>query len=157
MSLKDEIQTDPLGIGYSQYLPHSTGIVVDLLNATNQGIEVVQDCWLNDRGLASLIIPAHGIAVMDSIFSKLDTASQSSLTVKRMVYRLYNDDKGLNFGDGAMLAMINSWRGTLLTEQEADALLALPKSKSSRAIQLFGRSVTEIEVITALESQYGIY
>ena len=113
MSLKDEIQNDPLGIGYAQYVPNSTGMVAQLLNDVRPSIEIVQDCWLNDRGLASQIIPTHGIEVMDGIFAKLDTASQNSLTIKRMVGRLYSDDKGLNFGDFALIAMITSWPRSL--------------------------------------------
>lgn len=150
-ALKAEIETDPLTIGYAQYLPASTGLIADALNTVRTNIIVVQEKWLNDRGLASEIIPLHGIAMMDSIFAKFDTASQASLTVKRMVNRLYADEKWLNFGDLALRAMFESWRGTLLTEDEANALLEVAKATSSRAVALFGKNISESDVIKALE------
>lgn len=84
--------------------------------------------WLTDRGLVSDLTVATGSPAMsDSILTKFDAAAEQSRSVKAVTSRLYNDDRGINFGDQAMVAWFVAMTPTLFTEQERDALLALPQ------------------------------
>lgn len=148
-ALKSELTIYPLNIGYSALLANGTGLVPERMN--RQDRLIVKEKWLNDRGMTSEIVIAHGLPMCDSIFAAFDTASNASLTVKRMVNRLYIDEKGLNFGDTALRAMFETWRNTLLTPEQTDALLDLGKSMGSRAEELFGKAVTETDIKNALE------
>lgn len=151
VSLKSELIEDPAGLGYAEHRPHAPGALADLLNKVGTGL-VVREYWLTDRALVADIVPAHGTAMSDSILTKLEQADASSKTVERMVSRLYNDARGLNFGDEALRAMLSSWAGVVLTQAEADALLALPMRNGSRAEVLFGvdTQITEPQVTAAL-------
>lgn len=130
-----------------------TGIVAQELNKVKQDILLVKETWLTDRGVVSKLVPVHGVDLCDSISNKLDAIATQSATVKRMVNRLYNDSQGLNFGDAGLRAMFESWRGKVLTADEADALLSLGLQPSSHYEQIagVGKTITESEVITALE------
>lgn len=82
--------------------------------------------WLTDRGLVSDLNVATGTPAMsDSVLAKLDAAAEQSRSVKALTNRLYNDTRGINFGDPAMIAWFVAMTPTLFTEQERDALLAL--------------------------------
>lgn len=82
--------------------------------------------WLTDRGLVSDLTVATGSPAMsDSILTKFDTAAGQSRSVKAVSNRLYSDDRGINFGDPAMVAWFVAMTPALFTEQERDALLAL--------------------------------
>lgn len=148
-ALKTELTTDPLNLGYAAKLANGTGLIPELINRQNR--DIVKDVWLTDRGMVSELVPVHGTTLTDSIFTKFDTVAASSKTVERMVNRLYNDERGLNFGDAGLRGMFASWSGNILTVDEANALLGLGISKGSRAEELFGEAVTEIDVKNALE------
>lgn len=149
-TLKTEIQTDPLNIGYADMLLHGTGEIPAAMNKPNR--DIVVNKWLTDRGMASEIVPAHGVAFCDGLFAKFDELSQSSITVKRMVNRLYTDPQGLNFGDAGLRAMFAGWlQAGVITQAQADALLSLGIGKGSRAQEILGETVTEIDIQNALE------
>ena len=59
----------------------------------------------------------------DSVLSKLDAAALSSRSAKALVNRLENDQKGVNFGDAALRAWIQS--SGVFSPEEIAALLAL--------------------------------
>lgn len=150
-SLKSELVEDPAGMGYAEHRPHAPGALADLLNKVGSEL-VVHEYWLTDRALVADIVPVHGTAMSDSILTKFEQAGASSKTAERMVSRLYNDARGLNFGDAALRAMLSSWAGEQLTQAEVDALLALPLRHGSRAEVLFGvgTRITEPQVTAAL-------
>lgn len=148
--LKSELDNDPLNLGYASMLARGTGELPAVLNAPNR--DIVLDKWLTDRGMASEIVPLHGVAECDALFTKFDEMSQASVTVKRMVNRLYTDVQGLNFGDAGLRAMFNGWLSmSIITQSQADMLLALGVGKGSRAQELLGKNVTEIDIKNALE------
>lgn len=151
IDLKSEIENDPDGMGYAQHVPHAPGVLADMLNAPGAG-NVVREYWLTNRALVADIVPLHGTAMSDSILSKFEQAGASGKTIERMVSRLYNDVRGLNFGDAALRLMFSAWSGVVLTQAEADALLALPIQPGSRAEVLFGVDtvVTEAQITAAL-------
>lgn len=149
VALNNELNNDPEGLGYASLLANGTGLVPRAINAQNRLI--IKENWLNDRGMVAELVPQHGVTFVDGIFTKLEDISANSKTVERMVHRLYEDERGLNFGDAALQSMFASWSGNALTEAEANALLDLGKSQGSRAEELFGKTVTELEIKNALE------
>lgn len=82
--------------------------------------------WLTDRGLvADLSVASGSVALSDSILTKLDAAAEQSRSVKAIADRLYNDTRGVNFGDPAMIGWFQAMTPAVFTEAERDALLAL--------------------------------
>ena len=76
--------------------------IADAYNADPANAEVVE-YWLTDRGLvADLVIASGGTDLSDSILNKFDAAMAASRSAKAQINRLYNDPKGLNFGDAAL-------------------------------------------------------
>lgn len=148
--LKTELDTDPLNRGYAAMLQHGTGDLPGVLNKPDRDIVVTK--WLTDRGMASEIVPVHGVGFCDALFDKFDELAQASITVKRMVNRLYTDPQGLNFGDDGLRAMFTGWlQVQAITQAQADALLSLGIGKGSRAQEILGQNVTEIDIQNALE------
>ena len=148
--LKTELQNDPLNLGYQAMLVNGTGELPTVLNAPNR--DIVMDKWLTDRGMASEIVPLHGVSECDDLFTIFDARALQSVTVKRMVNRLYTDPQWLNFGDAGLRAMFSGWRDTnIITQAQANMLLALGVGKGSRAQELLGTNVTESDIQRALE------
>ncbi len=105
----------------------NTQAITDALNADTTRTEIVE-YWLTDRGMSVDIVAAKGgdTAISDSILTKLDLAMESSRTAKAQINRLYTDSKGLNFGDPFLRGWFVAMTPSLFTQEECDALLALP-------------------------------
>lgn len=147
LTLKQEIETDPIGVGYAQWLPHSPGKVVELLNA--QVRTMVRSRFITARGILDKwpTGPNDAAAVMD----KLEAAGAAVPALKWAV-RFLNTNEGLDIGTQTAQAMIGQLgAGGVLTVEEAQKLAALAIQSASRAEQLFGAGVlvTEQDLILA--------
>ena len=109
---------------------HNTQAITDALNASGR-TEVVE-YWLTDRGLVvDLVVLNNGdTAMSDSILTKLDAAMTASRSAKVQISRLYNDAKGLNFGDPALRGWFAANTPAVFTDAERDALLSLAVRES---------------------------
>lgn len=87
----------------------------------------VVEYWLTDHGLVSDIFahPAGSHAMADAILDKLDQMAAASRSVKALVNRLYNDARGLNFGDPALREFFVSNTPAVFSEAERDVVLSL--------------------------------
>ena len=101
--------------------------IADAYNADPANAEVVE-YWLTDRGLvADLVVKSGGdTALSDGILNKLDAAMVASRSAKAQINRLYNDPKGLNFGDAALRGWFAASTPAVFTADECAALLSLP-------------------------------
>lgn len=145
LALKAEVLTDPLGKGYSQHLPNSPGLVVDMLNAKTA--EMVKSRMVTAR---AILAECGGFAA--SILDKLEAASASNSAVKWAV-RFLQQDAGIDIGHPVTQAMIDQLiTGTVLTAGEGAALKSMALQSASRADVIGVGRVTEADLRTALES-----
>lgn len=108
--------------------------------AVSAGRTELHEYWLTDRGLVSDLVMATGNTVMsDSVLDKLDAAAAQSRSVKALTNRLYNDARGLNFGDPSLLGWFAAMTPSLFTADECSALSALAK----RQVVITPRQVAE--------------
>ena len=121
MSLLDEILALPEDV-------RATYDAQSIADALNVGRTEVVEYWLTDRGLvADLVVKSGGdTALSDSILNKLDAAMAVSRSAKAQINRLYNDPKGLNFGDAALRGWFVLNTPAVFTVDECAALLSLP-------------------------------
>lgn len=141
--LKAELLSDPLGIGYSTYIPAATGKIAELLNDPNYS--KAKSKMITARAILAKC--ADGATILD----KLEAATSANTKVKWTVVFL-KQDAGIDIGDIATLNSIDQLTGTLLTSDEAGQLKALAMQPASRAEILgFGR-VDSTDIQKALES-----
>lgn len=96
------------------------------MHPTFSANKVVAEYWLTDRGLVADLVTLTGTTAMsDSVLNKLDAAAASSRSVQTIVNRLYNDTRGINFGDPATVDWFQSMTPAVFTEAERDALVSL--------------------------------
>ena len=82
--------------------------------------------WLTDRGLVSDLVKITGTtAISDSVLNKLDAAAAASRSVQAITNRLYNDVRGINFGDPATIEWFQAMTPAIFTEVERDVLCSL--------------------------------
>lgn len=144
--LSDEIQNDPLGLGYSQWLPDSPGTVLNLLNAQNYlKVKFKMMAELDVIGEYPLG-PIEG----DALLTKLETFSLTSDPMASLVKRalkVLSQAEGLNVGSSAIQAMLTQLEiEQVITSQEASNLKSLAEQPASRA-EILGLSNITIEQI----------
>lgn len=140
-ALKSEVQTDPLNLGYAQFLPDNPGKVVELLNANTQQL-------LRSRMVTARAILAEcqgGAQILD----KLESAATAVTEVKWAV-RFLQQEAGIDVGHPATQSMIGQLvERQILTDAEGAALKAMALRPGSRAEVLALGRVTETDLIEA--------
>ncbi len=149
MSLKQELDTDPLGLGYSTFKPDSPGSVIALLSYINYS--AVKPLLLSERGILEKY--ADGPVAADAVLTKLEVFSASGHPLASVVKRALKflaQAEGLDMGSAAtqgMLSMLAA--GGVITEDEATKLKNLALQPATRAQVLGLGIVTEADVIAA--------
>jgi len=141
MSLQTELTTDPLNRGYQQYVPHSPGILCDMMNARNYTMP--KERFVTARKvLADLGV--QGAEILD----KLETAAASNSAVKWAMRFMTTD--GIDVGHQTTRALLDQLVGTVLTQAECDLLKNMAVQPASRAEVLGFDYVREQDVRAAL-------
>lgn len=125
MSLQSELNDDPLNRGYSNYIPHAPGILVDMLN--ERIYTMPKEKFITARSLLFLLGPEIGSTILD----KLETAAQSNSAIKWSMKFMLSD--GIDIGSTVTRQVLDSLVGTVLTQQEVDAIKDLALQPASRA------------------------
>jgi hypothetical protein len=137
-ALKAEVQADPEGLGYAQYLPAAPGMVCELLN--RQSTTTVKSRVVTARTVLSEC-GAGAAAILD----KLEASSPSISEVKWAMRFITGD--GLDVGHAVTQAQIQALVPPgVLTQAEADALKSLALQPCSRAEKLGLPLVTEADL-----------
>ena len=91
------------------------------------GCTQIGECYLTDAAFAGAITAASGgtTAMADSILNKLDAAASVGRSVKAVTNRLYNDPRGINWGDPILRAWFYAQTPERFTTAECAAVLAL--------------------------------
>lgn len=141
-ALKAEIDNDPSGKGYAQYLPDSPGLVVELLNAQTETM-------VKSRYVTARTVLAECGAGASAILDKLEAAATSSSAMKWAV-KFLGQDSGLDVGNAVTQAMLDQLAGAnVLTSDEASTLKAMALQPTSRAEALGIGRATEQDLIVA--------
>ena len=142
MTLRDEIRSDPLQIGYMAMPPEA---VLASLTAPTRSRVVSR--MVTARAILS---DCNGVGVSGSaILDKLEAAGQSISAVK-WAMKFLGQDGGLDAGSPATRTMIvQLQQGGVLTSAEAASLLALSVKPCSRLEELGLPTPIEAEIIEA--------
>lgn len=141
MSLQTEIQTDPLGRGYAQYLPHAPGLVVEMLN--NPIYQKHKSRFVTARTVLAEV--ANGAEILD----KLEAAAQANSSVKWAMRFITTD--GIDVGYPVTQQLLDQLATAgVLTQAEATSLKDLSLQPASRAEVLDLPVVTEQHIREAL-------
>lgn len=159
-ALQEELQTDPLNLGYAQYIPHSPGWVAALINAPN--LLLVKEKYVTVRTLlAELGVLGAVIAEKLSTFGNSSTVYEIEeiqglkIATKWAMKFIDSDGQGLDLGHPNTQNMIDGLVGaSVLTNTEGAALKALAMQPASRAEQLFGLG-TNISLVELAEALNG--
>lgn len=128
-ALHAEVQTDPQGHGYLQFLPDAPGMVCELLN--KQSALMVKPRLVTARTVLAECGPDAA-----GILDKLEAAAASVSTVK-WAMKFLQQDGGLDVGHPVTQAQLSGLAtGGILTSQEAQALKDMALQPCSRAEQL---------------------
>lgn len=131
---------------YAQYIPNSTGTIVDLLNQKGAATKIVS----RPIGIGTIMDslgPDAGAAL-------LDTLESLKASVRPIYWAFYLLEKGdLDIGLASTRAAIDGLvTNGIMTEQVGTLLKNLANAPASRAEELFGANsvVTEQDVIQAI-------
>lgn len=141
MTLQEELTTDPLNLGYQQYVPQAPGTIAEIINAQNYSLPKTK--FINARG----ILAQFGIQGAE-ILDKLETASNSNSAVKWAMRFITSD--GIDVGHPTCRTLLDQLVGTVLTQQECDLLKNMAVQPASRADVLGLPYVSTNDVQTAL-------
>jgi hypothetical protein len=141
MSLQEELTTDPLGLGYQQYIPDSPGILVNMLNAPNYSMP--KERFVTARG----VLGSYG-TVGAEILDKLEGAAPSNSAIKWAMRFMATD--GIDVGHPTTISLLDALVGTVLTQTECDLLKSMAVQPASRAEVLGLGYVQEHDVRAAL-------
>jgi hypothetical protein len=141
MTLQEELTTDPLGLGYQQYVPQAPGTICDMLNARNYSLP--KSRFVTARGIL-----AEMGTVGAQILDKLEAAAASNSVVKWAMKFMLTD--GIDVGHATTRAMLDSLVGPVLTQTECDLLKNLAVQPASRAEVLGFAYIQEKDVYVAL-------
>lgn len=130
VALKAEVQTDPAGLGYAQYLPGAPGKVCELLNA-------VTTAMVKSRLVCARTVLAECGSGASAILDKLDAAAATVSTVK-WAMKFLTQEGGLDVGNPVTQAQIQALVPSVLAQADADALKNMAILPCSRAEKLFG-------------------
>jgi hypothetical protein len=143
MILRNELLTDPLGRGYASKLPHSPGIVADMMNAPLYSMP--KEKFVSARGL----LAAHGFAGA-AILDKLEAAAPSVSMIKWALSFL-KTDSGIDVGHASTRALIDQLVvGGVLTVSDAELIKNMAIQPASRAEILGIKYVQEADIRAAL-------
>jgi hypothetical protein len=147
--LRDELATDPLGLGYAALLlpPANPGLVAELLNAPARS--GVQSRFLTAR----TVLAEMGAAGAD-LLDKLEAAAAYVPAVRWAMLFLKQEGgsatSGIDVGYPGTRSLIDQLAaGGLISTAEADALKALAIQPMSRARELGLPTVGVLDVIGA--------
>lgn len=124
MTLRTELQTDPLGLGYAQHLPNGEAALMALLNDKTRTVPFARD--IGNGSILETIGLAAGNALLDVINNVSDFRH-----VKPLV-----EQGRLVSSSPLVIATIQSLVPSVLTQAQANALIALGTTPASRAEEL---------------------
>lgn len=133
-ALRDELQSDPEGIGYAAYLPDEPGMVVGLLNKPQ--FLMPKTFMVTARG----VISGKGLgASAGAVFlDKLETLIPAVSEVK-WAMRFMNGEQGIDVGDPETRTTLDGLVGVAgITQMEIEGIKAMAMQPASRAEILFG-------------------
>jgi hypothetical protein len=142
MSLRDELINDPLNRGYAQHIPHSPGVLVDMLNAPT--FTAVKPKFITARG----VLAAHGVTGA-AILDKLEAAASSNAAIK-WAMKFVSQDSGIDVGHQNTRALLDAIVPAVLTQTEANLIKDMAIQPASRAEVLGLGYVTVSDVQAAL-------
>lgn len=137
-ALRDELQSDPEGVGYAAHLPDAPGMVVELLNKPQ--FLMPKTYMVTARG----VISGKGLgASAGAVFlDKLETLIPAVSEVK-WAMRFMEGEQGIDVGDPETQAMLSNLIGVAgITQAEIDGIKAMALQPASRAEVLFGANTS---------------
>ena len=140
--LADEMTTDPEGRGYSTMT--AAQAAADL---NEPRYLVLKEAWINERTLFALFGATRATEIMDGLQASTDSLSQR-------VYGMLMDrgSGGIDVGHAQTRGMVGSFVSSgLVTQAEADQILALAETYQSRAQQIGYQEITEQMVLRVRE------
>lgn len=163
MSLRDELLSDPEAIGYAPMIAAGdhAGIVARLNLVEAGRTALVPLTFVTVRTLVARLGPAGAVLVKKlRAFAAAPDPENEQLyalhaTVQEMLPFISQGDPargdGVDIGDPGSRALFSALAAMgVITQDEADSVLALGTPSCSRAFQLFARTVTLNEVSEAL-------
>ena len=126
--LINELQSDPLGVGYVNMSDEEAAAALNAPTRTKP-----------DDTLYTLRKVLMSVSDAATLIAKLDAVAESNPIVAEAMrmLRTYSEGGGLSFAEPATIAMIEQLHaGGVLTQQERDELLAIGKQPASRAEEL---------------------
>ncbi len=142
MSLKSELENDPLNRGYAAFIGNAPGVLADMMNA--RVYTMVKEKFVNARG----VLAAHGAAGAD-IIEALNNASASNVTIK-WAMKFVSQDSGIDVGHPNTQALLDAVVPSVLTQAQADMIKNMAIQPASRAEVLGLGYVFERDVQAAL-------
>jgi len=124
MSLKSELENDPLNRGYAAFIGNAPGVLADMMNA--RIYSMVKEKFVTARG----VLAAHGsdgAAVLD----KLEALTSTSSEVKWAMKFVTSD--GIDVGHPNSRNLLDALVPAVLTQTEADLIKDMAIQPASRA------------------------
>lgn len=151
-ALRNELLSDPAGLGYAAKLPGGeTGAIAELLNAKT--FTAPRSRWISELGVMELY--PDGAEAADAMLEKLETFADTRQRFAGVVRRVLRFMRGDGFDIGSptsqSILFILAQAG-VITADEAGKLKSLADKPTSRAEILGFGSVTEQDVIGALNA-----
>lgn len=133
-ALRDELQSDPEGVGYAAHLPDAPGMVVELLNKPQflmpKTYMVTARGVISGKGLGA----SAGAAFLDKLGTLIPAVSEV-----KWAMRFMEGEQGIDVGDPETQAMLSNLIGVAgITQAEIDGIKAMALQPASRAEVLFG-------------------
>lgn len=143
IALKNEVTTDPKGLGYAAFLPHSPGWVVNLLNTVTDE-KVVKSRFITARTILNECAPI-GADILDSL-----EAAAVNVSACKWAVRFLSQDSGMDVGNPVTQAMIDQLvAGGILPAAHGVALKQMGMLPATRAEVLGFGHITEQHLIDA--------
>lgn len=125
--LREELDTDPLGRGYSSLSDQDAAAS---LNAPNRA--AIRETFVSHRTLLARLDPAVAAGILDA----LEAAAASIPTVKWVMFSI-KGETGIDLGHDNTRAQVDALvAGSVLSTEEGAALKALAERTVSRAAEL---------------------
>lgn len=142
MSLRDEIQNDPQGLGYAAWLPDSPGTVADLINAPTQTMVKA----ISSAEAQAWAAAGPYAAVVDASNNTQHPCRASCLVVRQTFAAAVD----IHLERPEIQQMLAAWVSTgICTAAQRDDLLARATQPASRAEVLSLGAVTINDIIGA--------
>lgn len=145
MSLADELNTDPAGLGYATHLPDDPQRVVDLLMARTY-----------TKRLPITAGQALTWAAAGPLASITDTSNNASSPLRSSCLAFLlamNAGRDVDLGDPNVMGQFDIWlQAGLITQQAHDSIIALATQPASRADVLGIPAPSARDIIDALKA-----